>query len=97
MSGVQILLRFKKISVHVGNIVVWNYYYCPVEVILLFQGGMLFGPEMLPEATEEKVVNQHGVQWAIFQQIFINQWPVSLSVIESTQNIREQAQLQAEP
>ena len=51
---------FERLLALEGHItVLWRSYYCPLEVILLSFGGHItvhrrpfFGPEMLPEATE---------------------------------------------
>ena len=76
----------KKLSCIEGNIIViLRWYYCPSEVILLSIGGTFFVPEMLLEATKNffkkmKVIGQYGIQWAIFQQILVDQGYVSLKV-----------------
>ena len=62
----------KKLSGLVVDItILWRYYYCPLEAILLSIGGTFFVPEMLPEATENffkkmKVIHIITRKWSIF-------------------------------
>jgi len=70
----------KKLSCLVVDITFpWIQYYCPLEAILLSIGGTFFVPEATVNFSKEmKVIGQYGIQWAIFQQILIDQWHVSL-------------------